>query len=364
MLETDSVSFHVHALEALTTAVLWLDPELKLRYLNPAAETLLELDVHKSAARPLAECLPAARELLHLLGRARESGDTLTQRELRVTLGSAGASRSVTVDCTVTPVAEREDAAEFLLELVPLDRHLRISREDAWSERSQANRALMRGLAHEIKNPLGGLRGAAQLLERKLPDPALQDYTRVIIREADRLAGLVDTLLGPPQAPRRESVNAHELLEHVIRLIESAAPAGIRIARDYDPSLPGIRVDRDQIIQALLNLAKNACEALNTRGLITFRTRTLRQFTLNGVRHRLVACLMIADNGSGIAPEIQARLFTPLTSSKPGGAGLGLTLAQELVTRHAGLIECASRPGETVFSILLPFESAHEQLRA
>jgi two-component system nitrogen regulation sensor histidine kinase GlnL len=343
-------------LENQTTAVLWLDGSLHLTYLNPAAETLLKLDARQVLGGPIQDCLPEAREFAAALQRAAASRETFTQRELRLPLAER---ENVTVDCTATPVREDEGDTPLLVELAPLDRHLRISRDDALIAQHAANRVLARNLAHEIRNPLGGLRGAAQLLERKLPDAALKEYTGVIMREADRLTALVDAMLGPTTPVRRVPVNVHELLEHVVRLTEAEASPRLTIKRDYDPSLPELALDRDQMVQALLNIARNAREALGGAGTVTFRSRVLRQFTIGQKRHRLAACLDIADDGPGIPPELQPRIFAPLVSGKPGGTGLGLSIAQELVNRHAGLIECVSTPGHTVFSVILPLEEPH-----
>ena len=332
-----------------------------MRYLNPAAQTLLELDGQQCLGMPLADILPCAHEFTPVLQRVLDTRETVTRRELALTIGAQDTRHSVTVDCTVSILSEKEGSVELLVELVPLDRHLRISREAALASQSHTNRAFARKLAHEIKNPLGGLRGAAQLLARHLEDAKLLEYTRIIVMEADRLAALVDTLLGPVETPHRVEVNLHELVEHVLRLTEAVFQSKLRITRDYDPSLPEVRVDRDQIIQALLNIAKNAREAAGAHGAITFRTRALRQFTVHGTRHRLVACVEVADDGPGIPPELLPRLFLPLVSSKTNGAGLGLSIAQELVTRHDGLIECVSAPGHTVFSILLPIGTHYER---
>ncbi len=350
-------------LENQSTGILWLDAALRLAYLNPAAETLLGLDGHQALGKTIAECLPEAREFAAALARAAERRETFTQRELKLPL-AAGGSQAVTVDCTATPVAERDGDAPLLVELVPLDRHLRISREDALIAQHAANRLLARNLAHEIRNPLGGLRGAAQLLDRRLPDESLKDYTRIIMGEADRLSGLVDAMLGPARPPQRSPVNIHELLEHVARLIASEAPASLELKRDYDPSLPELMLDRGEIVQVLLNVARNAREALRDKGKLLFRTRVLRQFTIGAHRHRLVACVEVVDDGPGVAPELMGRIFAPLVSGKPQGTGLGLSIAQELVNRHGGLIECVSQPGDTAFSILLPLEEPHEQASA
>jgi len=340
-------------LENQTTAILWLDGALRLGYLNPAAETLLRLDARQVLGAAVADCLPECREFAAALARAAETRETFTQRELRLTLGTQD---SITVDCTATPVEEREGETPLLVELAPLDRHLRISRDDAFIAQHAANRVLARNLAHEIRNPLGGLRGAAQLLERRLPDAALLEYTGVIMREADRLTALVDAMLGPTRPSQLVRSNIHELLEHVRRLLAAEAPAQVRLLRDYDPSLPELELDRDQMTQVLLNIARNAREAVGPSGSITFRSRVLRQFTIGPRRHRIVACVDIVDDGPGIPPELQPRIFAPLVSGKPGGTGLGLSIAQELVNRHGGLIECVSAPGSTVFSVILPLE--------
>ena len=348
-------------LENQTTAILWLDGRLCLEYLNPAAETLLRLDARQVLGQPIQSCLPQAHEFAAALTRSAKNRETFTQRELKLAFGHGEDGGQVTVDCTATPVAEREGETPLLVELTPLDRHLRISREDALMAQHAANRVLARNLAHEIRNPLGGLRGAAQLLERKLPDEALKEYTRVIIRETDRLTGLVEAMLGPSRPPQRFTINIHELVEHVARLTESEAPPALKVARDYDPSLPELRLDRDEIVQVLFNIARNAREALADKGRLLFRTRVLRQFTIGTRRHRLVACVDVEDDGPGIEPALLPRIFAPLVSGKPRGTGLGLSIAQELVNRHGGLIEAVSVPGRTVFSLLLPLEESHEQ---
>ncbi len=347
-------------LENQSIGLLWLDARGCMQYLNPAAETLLDLDGKRCLGQSLKITLGHNPDFILMLERVLTNQETVTQRELCLQVGSPAARHAVTVDCTVTPLVERETAVSLLVELIPLDRHLRISREAVLTTQNTANRSLALKLAHEIKNPLGGLRGAAQLLAKRLEDPGLLEYTRVIVKEADRLSALVDALLGPHREQKREATNIHELLEHVARLLQAATTSKRKIKRDYDPSLPELQLDRDQIIQVLLNLAKNACEAIGDRGLIVFRSRALRQFTLHGVRHRLVACIEIEDNGPGIAPELLPQLFSPLVSHKSDGAGLGLSIAQELVSRHDGLIECQSLPGCTIFSILLPIGASHE----
>ena len=235
-----------------------------------------------------------------------------------------------------------------------MDWRLRISREENIIAQHHTTRALVRNLAHEIKNPLGGLRGAAQLLERELPDPALREYTRIIIGEADRLRNLVDRMLGPNQLPIHSDVSIHEIMERVRSLVEAEAPSGVRIERDYDPSIPPLWGDADRLIQAMLNVVRNAVQAVGRRGVITLRSRVQRQYTIGAKRHKLVARLDVVDDGPGIPPGQQEQIFYPMISGRPDGTGLGLSIAQSIINQHGGLIECASRPGETVFTLLLP----------
>jgi two-component system nitrogen regulation sensor histidine kinase GlnL len=234
-----------------------------------------------------------------------------------------------------------------------------VRREAALVAQQQLSRRIIRQLAHEVKNPLGGLRGAAQLLERQLPEPDLKAYTRVIIEEADRLASLVDGILRAGGAARPEEVNLHRITEHVAQLIEAEKPAGVELLRDYDPSLPAIRVDRHQMIQAFLNIARNAMQAVGERGRLTFRTRALSNFTLAGERHRLVLSAEVEDNGPGIPEDLKETIFYPLVTGRPTGTGLGLTIAQDLVSRNGGLIEFVSHPGKTVFQLRLPCANGH-----
>jgi len=216
---------------------------------------------------------------------------------------------------------------------------------------------MIRQLAHEIKNPLGGLRGAAQLLERQLDSEDLKEYTAVIISEADRLASLVDTLLGPGGPPNKQLVNLHELIEYVMRLVGPELGGPVQIHRDYDPGLPDIELDRDQLVQALLNLVRNAITALAGQGRLTLRTRAVMNFTIGEIRHPVVASIEIEDDGPGISQDLQDSVFYPLVTSHPQGTGLGLPAAQELVSRHGGLIEFESRPGRTVFQVRIPLDS-------
>jgi two-component system nitrogen regulation sensor histidine kinase GlnL len=252
------------------------------------------------------------------------------------------------------------EAQELVVELVPLEQQAKQDREDRLAEQALANKELIRNLAHEIKNPLGGIRGAAQLLELEMGQPELSEYTQVIIHEADRLQSLVDRLLAPHRRPHVVGdVNIHEVCERVRSLILAEFPKGLDVVRDYDTSLPDFRGDREQLIQALINIAHNAAQALSERmaqgdAQLIFRTRVARQSTFGKQRYRLALELHVIDNGPGVPDSIKDRIFYPLVSGREGGSGLGLTLAQTFVQQHHGLIECDSEPGCCDFKILIP----------
>jgi two-component system nitrogen regulation sensor histidine kinase GlnL len=257
-------------------------------------------------------------------------------------------------------LAQTDTPDEFVLELLPLEAQTRQDREERLIDQAQATKELIRNLAHEIKNPLGGIRGAAQLLEMEIDGRDLKEYTRVIIHEADRLQTLVDRLLAPHRRPHVVGdVNIHEVCERVRSLILAEFPRGLKVVRDYDTSIPEFRGDREQLIQAVLNIAHNACQALAERiqqgdAEITFKTRIGRQVTFGKQRYRLALELHVIDNGPGVPDSIKDRIFYPLVSGREGGSGLGLTLAQTFVQQHHGLIECDSVPGRTDFKILVP----------
>jgi two-component system nitrogen regulation sensor histidine kinase GlnL len=248
-----------------------------------------------------------------------------------------------------------------VVELLAVDRLLKISREESFLHAQETNRAVIRGLAHEIKNPLGGVRGAAQLLARELPNEELAEYTRIIIREADRLRDLVDRLLGPNRQLDLRPLNIHEILEHVRNLIAAESDNRVTIARDYDPSLPEIPCDRAQLIQAVLNIMRNALQAAKDPGEceIILRSRSQRQFTVGAQVHRLMCRVDIIDNGPGIPAALQSSVFAPMVTGRAGGTGLGLSIAQSIIHLHGGVLECESRPGETRFTFYLPMEIHH-----
>ena len=257
-------------------------------------------------------------------------------------------------------VSQTDRLDQLVVEMVEIEQQTRVDREERSMGLAQANKELLRNLAHEIKNPLGGIRGAAQLLAMELPSPELGEYTSVIIHEADRLQSLVDRLLAPHRRPHVVGdVNIHEVCERVRAVVTAEFPRGLRIERDYDASLPEFRGDREQLIQAVLNVVHNAAQALAERiaagdGRIELRTRAARQVTIGKQRYRLALELHVEDNGPGVPAEIQDHIFHPLVTGREGGSGLGLTLAQTFVQQHRGTIACDSVPGRTVFTITIP----------
>ena len=354
-------NLHTSILDNLSAAIVLVDTRLHVTYLNPSAEALLEASGMRVLGEPLGRVLRDRGDpTLEQVKEVVRSGTPFTKRQATLFLIS---THDITVDYAVTPFQDEDGQLQLIVELHPLDRLLRISREDAIISSQQRTRALIRGMAHEIKNPLGGLRGAAQLLARELPDDSLQDYTSIIIEEADRLRDLVDRMLGPHKPPERKPLNIHEVLEYVRNLSEAETGTRIAFSRDYDPSIPDLCGDRQQLIQAVLNIVRNAMQALVESDApaprITLRTRALRQFTIGGTRHRLVCRVDVVDNGPGIPPGLQESIFFPMVSGRAEGTGLGLSISQSIINQHHGLVECVSEPGHTRFSLYLPLESSN-----
>ncbi len=349
-------------LDTLSTSVVVLDSNLKLIYANVSAQHLMAMSARQTQGRAFTDLFHDATELTAVLLRSLQNKEVCMEHELTLKVVSASASREATVvDLVVTPLDEIASGARLLVELVNATQRQRISRDSDILSGMEGSRSMVRQLAHEVKNPLGGLRGAAQLLDRELPDANLREYTAVIISEADRLTALVDSMAGSSRPPQLETLNVHEVTEHVLRLIRAEAPPGIQVNRDYDPSLPEGLLDRHQLIQALLNVARNAMQAVGEQGIVTMRTRARSNCGIGRERHRLVAAIEVEDNGPGVPPALMKSLFLPLVTGRKQGTGLGLAVAQDLVTRHGGIIEFTSHPGQTIFSLLLPLEGkSHE----
>jgi two-component system nitrogen regulation sensor histidine kinase GlnL len=336
-------------LELLSSAVILVDGNLVIRYINPGAENLFATSRRRLIGQPLEILLGEPPGLANALKNALRTNWSYTGQDLRIPRPDNRGE--INIDCTVSPVDARE--VRLLLEFRPIDAQLKVAREERLLHQQQANRELIRNLAHEIKNPLGGIRGSAQLLEGELADPLLREYTGVIIAEADRLQDLMNQLLTSHSILRPALINIHDVLERVRRLILAEFPRVV-IHRDYDTSLPELTADREQLIQAILNIARNAAQALNGDGEIRLRSRVARQVTLAKRRYKMALELQVIDNGPGIPEEIRDRIFYPLVSGRDGGSGLGLSLAQSFIDRHQGMIEVVSQAGYTCFTILIP----------
>jgi two-component system nitrogen regulation sensor histidine kinase GlnL len=337
-------------LDNLATAVLVFDVDLRVSYLNQNAEMLLAVSAKHVLGKLPGAWMACHGEAMLDLVRASTIESPITKRGVMLTTERS----EITVDCTVTPILTDAGERLTIVELQQVDRQMRISREERLITQQALTRGVIRGLAHEIKNPLGGLRGAAQLLEGELDSDDLKEYTHVIIQEADRLQGLVNRMLGPNRKPSYAAVNLHNVLERVRTLVLAESGHRLTIVRDYDPSIPELRGDADQLIQAMLNVVRNAGRAIDGNGTVTLRTRIQRQYTIGSHRYRLAAQVDIVDDGPGIPAEIADTLFLPMITAGTGGMGLGLAIAQSLINQHDGLIECRSQPGETVFTIYLP----------
>ncbi len=349
---------HTEILDNLQTAILLIDPDLSVSYINSAAESLLKVSGNRVIGEDITSLFrePERSDDSSLFSALGSSG-AFTKRETPLILPNG---ESITVDCAVTPILDEGDMTALVMELQPLDRLLRISREEGLLSSQQNSQALIRGLAHEIKNPLGGLRGAAQLLSKELPDDGLKEYTGIIIEEADRLSNLVDRMLGSHDLLDMQHLNVHEVLERVKTLVTAEVGSSIEIKRDYDPSIPEIEGDKERLIQAVLNIVRNAMQALinaeTTAPTIILKTRTLRQFTIGTHCHRLVCRVSIIDNGPGIPAEIAETIFLPMVSGRADGTGLGLSISQSIINHHHGLIECNSEPGYTEFALYIPLD--------
>lgn len=339
-------------LEGMTTTVILLDRNMHILYLNPAAEMLLGHSHRQCVNHPMDQFITGPASLYEQLKLSFESKHPYTAREQVVVLGP---TQEITIDLTVNPLSEPEKPRRLLIEISHIDRQLRLSREELNISQHNATRQLIRGMAHEIKNPLGGLRGAAQLLDRELDSEELKEYTHIIIDEADRLQALVDRMFGPRTLPDMQWINIHEVLEHVRQLISVEAPETVEIKTAYDPSLPEILADRHLLVQAFLNIVRNALLALfDEGGEILIRTHIKRKFTIGATTHKLVLQVDIVDTGPGIPKELHETLFFPMITGREGGTGLGLSIAQSLISQHNGLIEFETEPGKTVFSVFLP----------
>lgn len=338
-------------LDNIVTATLMLDENLVVRYANPATEQLFSQSTKRIIDTSLSKLIQHASMDLALLTQPLQSGQSITDSDVTFVVDG----KPLMLEVTASPITWQKQIM-LLIEMRKIGQQRRLSQELNQHAQQQAAKLLVRGLAHEIKNPLGGLRGAAQLLEKMLPDPTLTEYTQIIIEQADRLRALVDRLLGPQKLGKKQPENLHVVLEKVRQLIELECGSKIIIERDYDPSLPDILMNSDQIEQALLNIVSNAAQILYEQkdAQIILKTRTVHQANIHGQNHKLSARIEIIDNGPGIPLKLKDTLFYPMVSGREGGTGLGLSISQNLIDQHKGKIDVESWPGRTTFTIYLP----------
>ena len=347
------------ALDLLATMVAIVGADGSLAFANSAFEDALGLSRRTLARTPAFEWFTEPERLRATIEAVAANAFQTSRLETHLKPSTNAQSEPRWVHVTANRLDRASD--RVILEVVEIEPKVRQERDERTLEQVENSKELIRNLAHEIKNPLGGIRGAAQLLETEEDPRAFSDYTRVIIGEADRLQALVDRLLAPHRKPHVvATVNIHEVAERVRALIDAEFTRGLRTERDYDASLPEFQGDREQLIQAVLNIARNAAEALAERAATTgdarivFRTRVSRHTTLGKQRWRLALELHVEDNGPGVPESLRERIFFPLVSGRDGGSGLGLTLAQTFVQQHHGIVEFESEPGRTLFKVVLP----------
>src|SRR5690554_1419836 len=343
-------------LDQLLTAVVLLDDQLRIRSMNAAAEAILDGSLRRFQLQPFFSLFHFSSLDPLVIQQALRDEQSVSDSDVTLVLHDG---QRITIEFIAQPLRQADGHLSILLELRQIDQIRRINQETAQQQQLQAAQSMVRGLAHEIKNPLGGLRGAAQLLATELNDPSLHEYTDLIIRQADRLSLLVDRLLGSHDLPIRTSGNLHALLEQVIHLTQLGVGPSIAWLRDYDPSLPELDMAAEQLEQVFLNMVMNACDALleshHNHPQVTVRTRIAHQQTIHGKRYRQCAIVTIHDNGPGIPAALRDTLFYPMVSGRAGGTGLGLSIAQNLVHQHGGKIEVNSEPGDTEFNVYLPY---------
>jgi two-component system nitrogen regulation sensor histidine kinase GlnL len=330
-----------------------MNRSLHIQYMNTAAENLLQLSASRLDGMHIGDLFSENHQIPEGLIKALDTNSRITKRQALLRLH---VPCDIPVDYTVTPISENDELC--IMEITPLDRIMQISQEKMLVSSEQVSRQLIRGLAHEIKNPLGGLRGSAQLLERELNNPDQKEYTDIIIREADRLRHLVDQMLGPRDVMRIEKLNIIQVIEHVRKLLIAETQHELNIRFDYDVSIPEVDADQEQLIQAILNIARNAMQAMLEANIkqprLEFKTRIQRQITIDQKFHRLALKLDIIDNGPGVPDELKERLFFPMVTGRNEGTGLGLSIAQTIISQHNGIIKFDSSENHTAFSIYLP----------
>jgi len=336
----------------LNSAILCIDSKHKICQINSTTEELFEISQGNLIGASLNSIILNAKEtFIRSLNYVIRTNQPITEREAQFGLTNG---HHLIVDYSIKPINELDNETRYFIEITPISRHIQIAQDEYAHTQTQAAAQLTRGMAHEIKNPLGGIRGAAQLLASELNQPSLKEYTDVIIKETDRLTELLNNMLGPNKALEKQNVNILEILEHIRQIIMASCQKQITFKRDYDPSIPEFSADKNQLIQAFMNLARNAVQAIERRGIVTFKTRILNQHTIGIHKYPTVLIVSISDNGSGIDKEVANNLFLPMVTSKQNGSGLGLPISQKIIMDHGGIIQCHPTNDTTTFNTLIP----------
>ena len=356
-------------IDNLHSAVIVIGENLQIFCLNPAAEMLFHISSKRAAKKNIRQLIINQHEFFDRLERSLISAHPYTVYEDQLDIHN---HQTIEVDYSVSPVQYSAEGKFLLLEFIRLKSQHKLLHEESILSQYEASKSLLRGLAHEIKNPLGGIRGAAQLLEReleKVPNSSEnKQFTQIIINETDRLKNLLDRMVGPKDLPTKRDINIHKILEHVRQLVV-AENDQIKFSADYDPSIPELHADESMMVQIILNITRNAVTAIsashnksgnNKNGKINFKTRTQRNRKIGATTYPLVARIDIEDNGGGVSGDLQEKIFMPMITGHAEGTGLGLSIAQSLAQQHNGLIEFSSKPGKTIFTILLPIKTQNE----
>lgn len=340
-------------LENLSTAILLFDADLSLVCINASGEDMLSVSSNRVDGLKPRQIWPKSAFFNRVLNKALDTGAKHIERGVLITLNN---NSKIRVDAMITPILDDEKVVEVLVELVDSYAYEKVLQEHNQKALQEAAKEAVQGMAHEIKNPLGGIRGAAQLLEAELHEQDLKEYTHIIVSESDRLRNFIDKMLSPSKSSQKNEMNIHEVLEYVVSLVRAESTHTVKIIKNYDPSIPDIVADREQLIQAVLNLVRNAVQAIDKNGSITLKTRIRRKVTINNRLNRHVIVLEVIDDGPGIPPEIEHAAFYPMITTRAEGTGLGLTLAQQIIQAHDGLISYERENDKTFFTILLPLD--------
>ena len=349
--KAEDVNLNYDVLDNLRTAILIFDANFNYVYTNTSAIDLLG---SSSTLKEITLLKCENVSLTTYLKKVREDSRSVMLRDLK--FKNFDRLEKI-VDRNISSY-NSQNSQYILMELNETGRLYNISIDQNLIDQQKATREMVKGLSHEIKNPLGGIMGAAQLLDKTLKDESQAKFTKIIRKESERLLKLINAMASPMPSSNKENINIHEITEHVLELFKyDEENTHVSFVKDYDPSIPQLSLDRHQIIQSLINIIRNAIQAISKDGTITIRTRPIFKHTIGDIKHDLVVKIDVIDNGIGIPEDKLKEIFYPMVTTKNDGMGLGLTIAQSIIIQNNGVIECKSKNKETIFSIILPWSS-------